>query len=293
VGWGLALSGGGLLGAAHLGALAALQEWGLQPAALAGASAGGIVAGVLAAGGTLQALTAYGAEVVAHPLDYFRPQTLRLAAELLPHDPFGPAHSLFDSSPFVAGLVALCPEPHRIEAWRLPAALTAVDFGRMEAVAFVRAPAGALLAPRPGWRLVAACALHTALQATMAMPGVFSPVRAEGEFLVDGGVADNLPADWAAALGARRVLAIDVAALGAGLPRRPGIVWALGRTEAYFTHALSALRTPAVPLLRLEPDTTGSSALHPADFERLVEAGRAAAVARRGEIEAFLHGGAG
>jgi NTE family protein len=291
VAWGLALSGGGLLGAAHLGVLRALGEWGLRPGALAGASAGGLVAGVIAAGGSLPALTAYGRQVAAHPLDHFRPRALRLLAELLPHDPFGPADSLFDPGPFLDGLTALCPEPHRIEAWRLPTALTAVDFGRMQAVAFVRAPAGGLVPPGDGWRVVAAGDLRIALQATMAMPGVFAPVRLDGEFLVDGGVADNLPQDWAVAAGAQRVLAVDVAGLRSGLPPRAGILWSLGRTEAFFTHALSALRAPRVPILRLEPATAASAGWSPADYEALVEAGYAAAVARRGEIETFVGGG--
>jgi len=287
--WGLALSGGGLLGAAHLGVLRALDDWGLHPDMLAGASAGGVVAGVLAGGGTLQALTAYGREVAARPHDYFRARGLRLAAELLPHDPVGPADSLFDPARFVDGLAALCPPPRRVEALRLPAALTSVDLAAMRPVAFVgggRIPRP----PRPTWRLICSGALRTALQATMAMPGVFEPVRGDGAFLVDGGVADNLPMDWAAALGAPRVLAVDVVAPQASLPRRAGIVWSLERTVSYFTYTMSELRAPGVPLFRLAPELGGDTALTAADFDRLVQAGYAAAAARRAAIEAFCAG---
>ena len=50
MGYGLALAGGGTRGAAHVGVLKALDEAGLRPEAVAGASAGGIVAGLFASG---------------------------------------------------------------------------------------------------------------------------------------------------------------------------------------------------------------------------------------------------
>ena len=37
--------------------------------------------------------------------------------------------------------------------------------------------------------------LAQALRATMAIPGVFSPVSFDGKVLVDGGVLNNVPAD--------------------------------------------------------------------------------------------------
>ena len=47
---GMALSGGGARGIAHLGVLKALAEFGLRPDIIAGSSAGGIVGGLYAAG---------------------------------------------------------------------------------------------------------------------------------------------------------------------------------------------------------------------------------------------------
>lgn len=48
--FGIALAGGGIRGAAHVGVLLALEENGLRPESAAGTSAGGIVAGLYAAG---------------------------------------------------------------------------------------------------------------------------------------------------------------------------------------------------------------------------------------------------
>jgi NTE family protein len=287
MGWGLALSGGGILGAAHLGVVRALREWGLQPDVWAGTSAGGIVAGTLAAGASLDDVTAFGAKVSARPLQYLRPRAVRLLAELLPDDPLPPADSLLDSTAFVDGLADLCPV-QRIEDWPVPTALTAVDLAALEGVAFVRG-AGAPAAGR--WRRVTSGPLRTALAATMAMPGVYSPVHTAAGFLVDGGVADTLPVDWAAALGADRVLAVDVAASAPGLPARAGILWSLARSAAYATATLSALREPPrLPVLTLTPDTAGVPAWGFSDYARLVAAGYAAAENRRDEIRAFLAG---
>jgi len=59
--------------------------------------------------------------------------------------------------------------------------------------------------------------LATALQASMAIPGVFSPVEIDGELLVDGGVAQNLPVSVVREMGAEVVIAVDI---GTPLSRR-------------------------------------------------------------------------
>lgn len=284
--WGLALSGGGVLGAAHLGVLRAFDEWNIWPGVLSGTSAGGLVAGCLAAGCDLKDLTEYGARVSADPVRYFPPRVLRLAAELLPGDPLQPADSLLDSVPFVDGLLRLCPQGS-IQAWRWPTAVTSVDLGSMEAVAFVRQ--GARFDPPAGrWRMFAASELRPALQSTMAIPGVFTPVRANGVFLVDGGAADTLPVDWAAALGAARIVAVDVAPAEPGIPSRPGLLWSIGQTLSYMTATLSRLRQPVgVPILRLLPDTQVPFPGF-AEYGLLVEAGYQAALRRKEEILSFV-----
>jgi NTE family protein len=290
VAWGLALSGGGVLGAAHLGVLRAFRAWNLRPDTLAGTSAGGLVVGALAAGADLEDLVAYGARVAARPLEYLRPRLLRLAAELVPEDPWPPAESLLDSAPFVEGLVRLC-RCRRIEDWRWPTAVTAVDLAALEAVAFLR-PGRRLEPPIGRWRLVQGGDLRTALQATMAIPGLYTPVRSGGAFLVDGGIADTLPVDWAAALGASRVVAVDVAPPRPGLPPRAGILWSLGQSSAYVTCTLSRLRQPpALPVLRLLPDTRVPFPGF-AQYRQLVEAGYEEATRRKEEILAFVAGGA-
>ncbi|NLN41811.1 MAG: phospholipase, partial [Clostridiales bacterium] len=63
--FGLALSGGGIRGAAHIGVLMALEEEGLVPSWISGTSAGSIVAGLYAYGYSIQ-------ELVDIALDLYR-----------------------------------------------------------------------------------------------------------------------------------------------------------------------------------------------------------------------------
>jgi NTE family protein len=53
--------------------------------------------------------------------------------------------------------------------------------------------------------------LPQALRATMAVPGVFTPVELGGKILVDGGMVDNIPSDVARDMGAKIIIVVDVA----------------------------------------------------------------------------------
>lgn len=51
-----------------------------------------------------------------------------------------------------------------------------------------------------------------AVRASIALPGVFTPIERGEQLLVDGGLLDNLPADVARSMGADVVIAVDVMA---------------------------------------------------------------------------------
>jgi NTE family protein len=55
-------------------------------------------------------------------------------------------------------------------------------------------------------------ALPQAIRASMAIPGVFTPVVIDGKLLGDGGLLDNVPADVVKNMGADIVIAVDVGA---------------------------------------------------------------------------------
>lgn len=52
--------------------------------------------------------------------------------------------------------------------------------------------------------------LSTAMRASMAIPGVFTPVRLDSLVLVDGGVVNNYPVDVAKKMGADIIIGVDV-----------------------------------------------------------------------------------
>jgi NTE family protein len=54
--------------------------------------------------------------------------------------------------------------------------------------------------------------LPLSVRASMSLPGLFAPVDIDGQYLVDGGVAANLPIDVARQMGAERVIAVDITA---------------------------------------------------------------------------------
>ncbi len=169
---GLALGGGGALGAAHVGVLKALVERGIQPGLVAGTSVGSIIGAVWAAG---------------RPIDEIEERLLEWGwstfGRLRPSR-FG----LLDSSVVVTSMGGL--QDVRIED--LPRAYAAVATD-------VRGRAEVVIQEGP---------LSRAVRASMAVPGVFHPIVEGDRILMDGGMAANLPIGAARWLGAERVIAV-------------------------------------------------------------------------------------
>jgi NTE family protein len=65
--------------------------------------------------------------------------------------------------------------------------------------------------------------LPLAMRATMSLPLIFPPVELDGRILVDGGAMNNVPADVVKAMGAQRVVAINVG----DLENREGISYTM------------------------------------------------------------------
>ncbi len=158
----LALSGGGALGLAHIGALKALEERGLKPDYLAGTSAGSIIGAFYACG-----LSVAEIEKIALSID--RKKTFQLLSPTLPRG------GLMDAREFIAFMEEIVGEDTRIEDLKLPFIAVAVDFRNGNTLYIERG------------RLV------DAVRASIAIPGVFKPLEANGTLLVDGGLRENLP----------------------------------------------------------------------------------------------------
>jgi NTE family protein len=162
----LALSGGGVKGYAHIGALRVIEREGFQIKALAGTSAGGLIGALYAAG--------YSPDEMEESLRDIDQGSLfsRMHGD-------GPA--LFGFGGVTAILDELLGE-HRFDDARIPLAVTATDL-----------TTGMPVVIKEG-RLV------DAVLATSAVPGVFPPREFGGHLLVDGGVLNPVPVAEARAL---------------------------------------------------------------------------------------------
>lgn len=174
---GLALSGGGARGFAHLGAIKALHEVGLRPDVIAGVSAGSVVAVMYAAG--------------IHPDEIFRRFE---AAKFSDFCEFNvPRNGFFNLDRFKAFIEEMVPYK-RIEQLPIPTVVCATNYDTGRPVAFTKGD----LADR----VVASCSI----------PIVFDPKVIDGVRYVDGGLLHNLPA-WAIRKNCRFLIGVNCSPL--------------------------------------------------------------------------------
>jgi NTE family protein len=174
---GLALSGGGARGFAHLGVVEVLQKAGIRLHAIAGTSAGSLV-GALVAGNV--------------PLDRVRKAMLEVSWTKLARPVLPGQRGLLSLEPLGKLLNELLEDKRLFSDLAIPFACVATDVDRDEAV------------------LLQTGELATAVRASCTVPGVFVPVEREGRMLIDGGVTINLPVQALLDMGCDYVIAVDV-----------------------------------------------------------------------------------
>lgn len=178
---GLALSGGGALGFAHIGALQALEEHGVKPDFISGSSMGAIIGAIYCAGYSpakimriIQAEKLYKLDKLMSPNLNFKQKglsshaTLRATLkELIPHD-------CFDSLEI----------PFAVCVTNITSGIYEYYYSGKGIVDYVVASA--------------------------SIPGVFDPVVIKNTTYVDGGVLNNLPAEILHQKGCDYIIGVDV-----------------------------------------------------------------------------------
>lgn len=206
---GLALSGGGARGAAHIGVLRVLEELRVPVDCIAGTSMGAIIGGLYASGMPIDEI-----ERTVTAIDWdqaFADATPR--GDLAYHRKLEDRLFLVKSRPgFEDGKVKLPAgliEGQKIELIFRALTLPVVDVKDFDCL---RIPYRAVAADiATGEAVVLGSGdLATAMRASMSIPGVFSPIEVGGRLLVDGGVSNNLPVDVARSMGADVVIAVDI-----------------------------------------------------------------------------------
>jgi NTE family protein len=173
---GLVLGGGGAKGLAHLGALKVLEEARFPIDYIAGTSVGAFVGGAYASGIPLDRMIEVARRIRWNDLG-------RLIISKM---------GWRDSSRMEDFIRQHFPVK-TFEQLRIPLAVVAADICTGE------------------MRIFTSGDVARAIRASCAIPGFFTPVVDEaGRMLVDGGIVANLPTLVAIALGAERVIAINV-----------------------------------------------------------------------------------
>ncbi len=155
---GVALSGGGALGSAHVGALQALSDHDIPIHCISGTSAGAIIAACYAFEIPFERIIE-----IAKTLSWYKVSKL-----IVPRRGLVSHRSLRTLFHETFGEVT-------IEDAKIPLAIVATDIESGEKVVFTKGP------------------LAEALLASTSLPGIFTPVEVDEKMLVDGGLVDNFP----------------------------------------------------------------------------------------------------
>jgi len=205
----LVLSSGGVRGLAHVGVLQALEEQGIEVDLVVGTEWGALVGGLYAAGLTPAELQRelLAPDWLAAIQDRRPRQTLDMRAKQEDRE------FLFDL-PLGLDKRGLILPPGLRGGDRLRLELARMTLGTLDMPRFDELPwtFRAMVTDFAQGNSVALDAgpLAQAIEASMAMPVVWPPVRCNGNLMISGAITDPLPVDIALAAGAETVILVDL-----------------------------------------------------------------------------------
>jgi NTE family protein len=262
---GVALGAGSVRGYAHYGVLRVFERIGLSADYIAGTSIGAIIAASYALG--------HSADRAARTMEETSSRAFKLTV---------PVHSLLSNAGVAANFREVAGVNTRIEDLDTPLAMIAADLNSGREVVFRRG-------------LVRVAAL-----ATMAIPGIYPPVRMGSSVLVDGGVVNPVPISVVSSMGADVIIAV---ALGRPGPapildaeaveergRLPSLVHTIAHSVEIMQTRIGSQAGAAATVL-IQPDFAAvpSVGLHSFNLGRpYIAPGEAAAEAALPEIAAVL-----
>jgi len=280
----LVLSGGGARGLAHIGVLMWMEEHRIPVDYIAGTSMGGLVAAFYATGATAPEIhefirkvdwdEALLSEPAYNELSYRRKQDHR---DYQVDIPLGLAHGLSAPNGFNPGhgvgllldrIVLNYSGLPSFDDLPIPFRCVATDLQKGEPVVL-----------HDG-------SLAQALRATMAIPGVFTPVERDGRILADGGLTDNIPTDTAKAMGGQLIIAVDVGPTMNGKAKLDSIAAVLSQTLDVMT-ADNDRRNLRLADIVVTPDLENYGITSYGDAEAIIKLGYEAAQQRAEVLSKF------
>jgi len=206
---GVALSGGGARGSAHVGVLRTLEELGVPVDYIAGTSMGAVIGALYAAGNDADAIERILDEMDWESAFTDRPERVNrtMRKKELEREFLIPYRLGFNRGSLELPLGAI--EGQHLDQVLHRLFMPVSNLGTFDQLPIpFRAVATDLVSGEAV--VLADGSLPTALRASMSVPGVFSPVEIGGRLLVDGGMSNNLPVDVVRAMGADVVIAVDI-----------------------------------------------------------------------------------
>lgn len=204
---GVVLSGGGAKGVAHIKALKVIEEAGIPIDYIVGTSMGSIVGGLYAIGYTPEQL-----DSMVRKQNWTFLLSDRIKRSSMSLTDRERSEKYIVSIPFTKNPKEIA--GGLIKGQNLANLFSDLTVGYHDSISFNKLPIpfacvsanvvnGDQVVFREG-------VLSTAMRASMAIPGVFTPVRMDSMVLVDGGIVNNYPADVAKAMGADIIIGVDV-----------------------------------------------------------------------------------
>jgi NTE family protein len=227
---GLALEGGGALGMAHIGVLQWLEEHHVPVDRLAGTSMGALVGALYVSGHSPAEMSALAESTAFNNVftlqtpyvdsSFRRRQDRRqvpaIATLGLKHKPTLPNALLKERGVdefLTTNMLAYNSRELDFNRTPIPFRCVAADLNTLQPVTFAAGP------------------MPQAVRASISIPGVFPPVQAaNGHYLVDGGILDNLPTDVLKRdLHAESVIAVHLQEAAVATPDTSSIIGVLNR----------------------------------------------------------------
>ena len=243
---GLALGGGAVLGAAHIGVLKAIEAYDIRLHCISGTSIGAFIAGLYAFG-----ITADEIEAMVGDLKW-----LDITGFVFSKHGFLSNEKLGD---IIKDRVGDVP----IESAKIPLALVTTAIGSGEKVILRKGD------------------LTLGVMASACLPGVFSPVKIKDRFLVDGGLVENVPLSALKPLGATLRIGVDLNA-NRCYQEPEDIIDVLCNAIDIAIDNATRIQTDAADIL-IAPDVNAFSRTDPDAAKNLIAVGYEASAAELGK----------
>ncbi len=277
---GLALSGGGAKGMAHIGVLRILEKHNIPIDYITGTSMGSIVGGLYAIGYSADEI-----EVIAKDIDWASVFEGKISRNVISVEEKDEADKYLLEFPLKDGKVVL---PKGVISGQklemLLAKLTWSVHGQNDFSKFpipfkciaTNIETGDAYVIDKGY-------LPDALRASMSIPSVFTPIEIDNKLLVDGGLVRNLPASDVKKMGADIIIGVNV---GSPLYKKEELSSMLSIMDqaSSFRNAILTEDEKKICDILISPDITGYSAASFDAIDSLISNGEKAALQMEEQI---------